>query len=98
MDLDQQNNVLYLTDRGDPPFGNSISRIHLSADTNSVLEKKILVRKLHEAIGLALDLRNQRMYFTDLNGSVYRANLDGTDEKALFVDIGDCTGIACVDA
>jgi len=55
---------------------------------------QILVRKLHEGIGLELDVKNRAMYITDLLGGVYRANLDGSDEKALFPDLGTVTGIA----
>lgn len=95
LDIDEDQNVLYLTDRGDPPLGNSISRIHLSED-GKVDERKILVRKLHEAIGLALDLKNKRMFFTDLNGSLYSSDMDGGNEVELFKAIGDLTGVACV--
>jgi hypothetical protein len=34
------------------------------------------------------------MYITDLLGGVYRANLDGSDEKVLIPDLGTVTGIA----
>jgi DNA-binding beta-propeller fold protein YncE len=94
LDIDIGENTLYLTDRGDPPFGNSISKIHLGSE--GVLEKTILIRKLHEAIGLALDLKHRIMYFADLNGSLYRANMDGSDEVVLCHEIGDLTGVACV--
>lgn len=69
LDMDVAANTLYLTGRGDPPFGISISKLRLGVD--EVSEKTILIRKLHEAIGLALDLTHRKMYFTDLNGSLY---------------------------
>ncbi|KAL4807205.1 hypothetical protein BDV18DRAFT_159424 [Aspergillus unguis] len=94
LDIDVQAQMLYLSDRGDPPYGNTINRIDVR--THSDLQKEILVRKLHEAIGLALDLRQRKMYFTDLLGSLYSANLDGTDERVLCPDEGDQTGVACV--
>ena len=34
-----------------------------------------------EGIGLALDLKGGRMFFTDFGGSVYSANLDGSEQK-----------------
>ena len=74
------------------PFGNSISRIDLNNHDQG--ETKILIKKLHEAIGLALDIENEQMYFTDLAGSVYTAKMDGSDEKVLLPDVGDLTGIA----
>jgi hypothetical protein len=34
------------------------------------------------------------MFITDLLGGVYSANMDGTNEKVLFPDLGTVTGIA----
>jgi hypothetical protein len=34
------------------------------------------------------------MFFTDLAGSVYSANLDGSNKKTLVVAEGNLTGIA----
>jgi hypothetical protein len=56
------------------------------------------VRKLHEAIGLALDKAHGRLFFTDLGGSVYTSALDGSNEVELLHEIGDVTGIACTKA
>ncbi|RFU32130.1 hypothetical protein B7463_g4213, partial [Scytalidium lignicola] len=94
LDFDQEANLLYMSDRGDPPFGNTINKIDVS-DLHKVV-KTVLVRKMHEAIGLAIDYRNQKMYMTDLGGGLYTANLDGSGEQVLFSDLGDLTGIACV--
>jgi hypothetical protein len=56
-------------------------------------EPKILLNHLMEGIGLAMDLERRRMYFTDLAGTVYSANLDGSDEKVLLFLQGNVTGI-----
>jgi hypothetical protein len=47
-----------------------------------------------EGIGLALDLKGGRMFITDLAGSVYSANLDGSNKKPLLFAEGNLTGIA----
>jgi DNA-binding beta-propeller fold protein YncE len=94
LDLDAQQQALYMTDRGDPPFGNTINRIDVRNHTSP--KKEILVRKIHEAIGLALDLRHGKMYFSDLLGSLYSAKLDGSEQRILCPDEGDLTGVACV--
>ena len=47
-----------------------------------------------EGIGLALDLKGGRMFITDFAGSVYSANLDGSNRKTLLVAQGNLTGIA----
>jgi hypothetical protein len=90
LDLDVRNRMLYWTDRGDPPRGNTVNRA--SMDGGQVPE--ILFSHLMEGIGLALDLRGGRMFMTDLGGSVYSANLDGTDKKTLLIAQGNLTGIA----
>ena len=55
------------------------------------------MKKLHEGIGLTLDLKNRKMYIGDLAGSIYSANLDGSDEKLLVPDGGDLTGLALLE-
>jgi hypothetical protein len=50
-----------------------------------------------EGIWLALDLRRGRMFITDFAGSVYSANLDGSNKKTLLVAEGNLTGIAYME-
>jgi DNA-binding beta-propeller fold protein YncE len=57
-------------------------------------EPEILFTHLMEGIGLALDHKGGRMFITDFAGSVYRANLDGSDQKTLLFAQGNVTGIA----
>lgn len=103
LDLDQEARILYWTDRGELPLGNSINRAKLDGikpvegpHTTSVPGKdyQLLARNLHEAIGIKLDLRNGHMYTTDLGGSVYRFNLDGTGKKRLYEGESAFAGIA----
>jgi hypothetical protein len=42
----------------------------------------------------ALDHKGGRMFMTDLAGSVYSANLDGSDQKTLLFGQGNLTGVA----
>jgi hypothetical protein len=55
---------------------------------------EIVFNHLMEGIGLALDLDNGRMFVTDLAGSVYSANLDGSNKKPVIFAQGNLTGIA----
>ena len=58
-------------------------------------EPEILFTHLMEGIGLALDLNGGRMFFiTDFGGSVYSANLDGSNRRTLLFAEGNLTGIA----
>jgi len=94
LELDLSNRALYWTDRGDPPRGNTVNRAPMDPKSGNGSEPEILVNHLMEGIGLALDLNGGRMFITDLAGSVYSANLDGSNKKALLVGEGNLTGIA----
>jgi 3-hydroxyacyl-CoA dehydrogenase len=92
LDLDLSQRMIYWTDRGNPPRGNSVSRARLDGSG-----QEILVSDLMEGIGLALDLKQERMFFSDLAGSVYSAKLDGTEKRALLMAQGNLTGVAYAD-
>ena len=94
LELDLKNRLMYWTDRGDPPRGNTVNRAPMDADFNKHPDPKILVTHLMEGIGIALDLTANRMFLTDLAGSVYSAKLDGSEKKPLLAVQGNLTGIA----
>ena len=94
LDLDLSNRMMYWTDRGDPPRGNTVNRAPMDAAPGQRKDPEIVFNHLMEAIGLALDLKNERMFLTDLAGSVYSANLDGSNQKNLLIAQGNLTGIA----
>jgi hypothetical protein len=94
LELDLTNRQLYWTDRGDPPRGNTVSRAPMDATSGRRPAPEILVTHLMEAIGIALDMEGNRMFLTDLAGSIYSANLDGSGKKPLLAAQGNLTGIA----
>ena len=91
LELDLKNRVLYWTDRGDPPRGNTVSRASIDAKPD---KPEILITHLMEGIGIALDVPRDRMFVTDFAGSVYSAKLDGTGERNFLYAQGNLTGIA----
>jgi len=91
LELDLDNRVLYWTDRGDPPRGNTVNRAPIDAKPQA---PEILVAHLMEGIGIALDVPRDRMFITDFAGSIYSANLDGSNEQNLLYAQGNLTGIA----
>ena len=93
LELDLKNRVLYWTDRGDPPRGNTVNRAPI--DEKSAPE--ILITHLMEGIGIALDVPGNRMFVTDFAGSVYSADLDGKNERNFLYAQGNLTGIAYAD-
>ncbi|KAH0387760.1 3-hydroxyacyl-CoA dehydrogenase-like protein, partial [Aureobasidium melanogenum] len=93
LEIDEESGKMFWTDRGDPPMGNTINSVDLSAlthvqDASDNPKYNILAHNLHEAIGLKLDKKNQHIYATDLGGFVYRFDLDGQNKKRI-VDVED---------
>jgi len=50
-----------------------------------------------EGIGISLDRKGERIFVTDLGGSIYSAKLDGSDKKTLLYAQGNLAGIAYAD-
>jgi len=91
LELDRKNRVLYWTDRGDPPRGNTVNRASIDAKPQA---PEIVLTHLMEGIGIALDVPGNRMFVTDFAGSVYSARLDGSGERNFLFAQGNLTGIA----
>jgi hypothetical protein len=93
LELDLEHRVLYWTDRGDPPRGNTVSRTPIDGR----LHQEIVLDHLMEGIGIALDVRGDRMFVTDLAGSIYSAHLNGSEKRAIAVVQGNLSGVAFAD-
>jgi hypothetical protein len=93
IDLDLTTRMMYWTDRGDPPKGNTVNRASIDKRGGA---PEILVTGLAEGIGISLDIKGGRMFFTDLGGTVYGSMLDGSSKKALLTGQGSLTGIVYV--
>jgi hypothetical protein len=94
LELDLANRTIYWTDRGDPPRGNTVNRAPMDPSPgNANREPAIIFDHLMEGIGIALDLKGGRMFLTDLGGSVYSANLDGSNKRTVLAAEGNLTGI-----
>jgi hypothetical protein len=91
LELDRKNRVLYWTDRGDPPRGNTVNRASIDAKPQA---PEIVLTHLMEGIGIALDVAGDRMFVTDFGGSIYSASLGGSGERNLLFAQGNLTGIA----
>jgi len=94
LEIDPATRTLYWTDRGDPPRGNTVNRAPLDSPSGKRKAPEIIFSHLMEGIGLALDHAGGRMFVTDLGGSVYSANVDGSKPKVLLFVQGNLTGIA----
>lgn len=93
LEWDGADNMLYWTDRGDPPKGNTLNRARIR--DGKIADHEILLSGLHEAIGLALDHENRRAFVSDLKGSLYLVDLDHPSTgKIIYQNKGALTGIA----
>jgi sugar lactone lactonase YvrE len=90
LELDLKNRHLYWTDRGDPPRGNTVNRTSIDGQ----LTQDIVLSNLMEGIGIALDVPGDRMFVTDLAGSVYSAKLNGPQKRVLAYAQGNLAGVA----
>ena len=64
-DLDRTTRPMYWTDRGDPPRGNTVNRARMHSAPGRRKDPEIVFTHLMEGIGLALDIKNQRMFMSD---------------------------------
>ena len=92
LELDLDRRVLYWTDRGDPPRGNTVNRAPIDGPRRG--DPEIVLTHLMEGIGLALDPRHDRMFVTDFGGSIYSARLDGSGKRMFLSAQGNLTGVA----
>jgi DNA-binding beta-propeller fold protein YncE len=92
LEIDHTTRILYWTDRGDPPNGNTVNRTSL--DDIGHAEPEIVSTHLMEGIGIALDPANDRMFVTDLGGNIWTAALDGAGQRPIRALQGNLTGIA----
>ena len=97
LEFDEDTRLLYWTDRGELPRGNTLNRIQLSEDCAKVSgAKEILAKKFHEVIGLKLDLSRRQVFVTDLGGSIYRCKIDEDRKSVLHADEQRAfTGVTC---
>ncbi|HEY2049708.1 MAG TPA: hypothetical protein VGH03_10210, partial [Caulobacteraceae bacterium] len=96
LEFDPASRLMYWTDRGDPPAGNTLNLAAVDAPASE--PPKILINHLMEAIGLALDVAGGRLFVTDLAGTIYTASLDGSGVKPLAMAQGNLTGVAYAGA
>lgn len=100
LEVDGETKMLYWTDRGEIPFGNSLNRAKLDdsgllLSTAASRRYEVITRHLKEAIGLKLDTKNHRIYVTDLGGNVYQCDMDGKNKTLIHSnDYRAFTGVA----
>jgi hypothetical protein len=98
LDLDLSAGMIYWTDRGDNTVSRAPMHPRAGFDPAQRADREILVRGLSEAIGIVVDRRERRMFYTSLGGEVGTASLDGVEPRWLSTKQGALTGIAILDS
>ena len=96
IDLDLEGGIIYWADRGDDTINRAPIAIPSGSTAANRTDRQILIRQVAEAIGVTIDKRRGRLYYTAANGQLGRANLDGTN-KTERLNSGAMTGIVVVD-
>ena len=94
LELDLEKRILYWTDRGDPPRGNTVNRAPIDAGANGRPRPRSSSPTSWKASASRSIVEGDRMFMTDLAGSVYSARLDGSKQSVLLFAQGNLTGIA----
>jgi hypothetical protein len=106
--MDDESKTLYWTDRGELPFGNTLNRVQLdvtgaalavqTADPKTGFRHEIMVQNLDEAIGLARDDDTGRWYVSDMGGTIWSFDSEGTDRQVVLQDKSlTFTGMILID-
>ncbi len=91
LEIDPASRMLYWTDRGGPPDGNSLNRATI--DAKGLISREVLMRGLDEGIGLALDAVGQAVFVSELGGRIHRYDLT-TGTSTVAFQHGRTTGIS----
>jgi hypothetical protein len=96
LDLDLQHRTMYWTDRSLNTIQRAAMDLAAGQTASARTDIVTLVSGLSTPIGISLDLGGGAMYFTDLGGQVFVANLDGTGKKSIGSSSG-ASGITHVE-
>lgn len=94
LEFDDDNQILYWTDRGEIPFGNTLNKIEIG-DKSS--EHQIIANGFGEAIGLRLDKEKQCIYVADMSGRLWECATEPARKKKIYEAAGHAyTGLGIV--
>ncbi|MFI5506246.1 hypothetical protein ACIA48_02170 [Mycobacterium sp. NPDC051804] len=96
VELDRVDGVIFWTDRGAAPAGNTLNRATVPGLGEGGGEITILAGGFGEAIGLAVDKDAGVAYVSDLEGRIRAVELDGSGHRIVIATDGNLTGIAGV--
>jgi hypothetical protein len=96
LDIDHDKKMLYWTDRSLGTVHSANLDIPAGQTAMNRSDAKTLVTGLVEPIGMSLDVKINKMYFSELGGQVSEAALDGTALKRGLLRSGSASGVVLV--
>ncbi|KAG9640834.1 putative 3-hydroxyacyl-CoA dehydrogenase, partial [Aureobasidium melanogenum] len=91
LEFDGNTSMLYWTDRGEVPFGNTLNRAEIDANGHArpmasglFPKHEIIAQNFDEAIGLRLDNASGIIYVSDLGGTLWK--IQGGVKSKVFED------------
>ncbi|RGP60858.1 hypothetical protein FSPOR_10359 [Fusarium sporotrichioides] len=102
LQIDEEEGVLYWTDRGEVPFGNTLNKktiIGKAPDVEKGMGRQIIAQGFGEAIGLALDKERKRIYVADMSGRLWECLMTPGPKEKIYESSGHCyTGLVMFKA
>lgn len=93
LDVDLGKRQIYWTDRVLGTVQRAGMDLPMGATSANRKDIETLVMNVTDSIGISLDLEDGVFYFGQLNGTVWRVNLDGSDKK-MVAGSGSVSGVA----
>lgn len=87
LEYDDEDGVLYWTDRGELPLGNTLNKKHIvgtAPAAEKALGRQIIAQGLGEGIGLRLDKANDCLYVADLGGRLWKCSTKTHAKEKLY--------------
>jgi len=101
LEFDDDTGVLYWTDRGEVPFGNTLNKktiIGHAPSSEKELGRQIIAHGFGEAIGLRLEKKTQKIYVTDMSGRLWQCGTEPGPKTKIYEAEGHAyTGLAIVE-
>ncbi|KAK3633066.1 hypothetical protein LTR56_015980 [Elasticomyces elasticus] len=97
LEVDDDEGVLYWTDRGEIPLGNTLNKKQIvgkAPKSEGTLGREIIAQGFGEAIGLRIDKQKQCIYVADLAGRLWQCSTTAAPKEKIFEAEGHCyTGL-----
>jgi hypothetical protein len=95
LDLDLKTRTIYWTDRMEGTVHRAPMDLKAGQSAQNRTDIETLATGLADTIGISLDLDAGQLYFSQLGGQLWRAELDGSKRTAV-VQSGSATGVTIV--